>query len=67
MPVSEGNIPEEKQPKSDLSGVQPEAHDVPPQVDSKKACGESQPESVEFDFGAGDLADIVMVEDEEKQ
>jgi hypothetical protein len=67
VPVSQGDIPSEKQPKSDLSGVQPEAHDVPPQVDSKTACGESQPESIEFDFGAGDLADIVMVEDEEKQ
>jgi hypothetical protein len=33
----------------------------------KKACGESQPESVEFDFGAGDLADIVLVEDEEEK
>ena len=32
--------------------------------DSKTACGESQPESVGFDFGAGDLADIVLVEDE---
>jgi hypothetical protein len=33
----------------------------------KFACGESQPESVEFDFGAGDLADIVLVEDEEEK
>lgn len=63
VPVSKGDIPNEKQPKSDLSGVQPEAHDVPPQVDSKVACGADQPESVEFDFGAGDLADIVMTED----
>ena len=63
VPVSQGDIPNEKQPKSDLSGVQPEAHDVPPQVDSKVACGADQPESIEFDFGAGDLADIVLTED----
>jgi hypothetical protein len=63
VPVSKGDIPNEKQPKSDLSGVQPEAHDVPPQVDSKVACGADQPESIEFDFGAGDLADIVLTED----
>lgn len=33
----------------------------------KKACGEDQPESVEFDFGAGDLADIVLVEEHEEE
>lgn len=33
----------------------------------KTACGESQPESVEFDWGAGDLADIVLVEEEEEK
>jgi hypothetical protein len=33
----------------------------------KTACGEDQSESVEFDFGAGDLADIVLVEDEEEK
>jgi hypothetical protein len=67
VPVSQGDIPNEKQPKSDLSGVAPEAHDVPPQVDSKKACGENQPESIEFDWGAGDLADIVLVEEVEEE
>jgi hypothetical protein len=34
-------------------------------ADEKKAYDESQPESVEFDFGAGDLADIVLVEEED--
>jgi hypothetical protein len=33
----------------------------------KNACGESQPESIEFDFGAGDLADIVLVEEDTEE
>jgi hypothetical protein len=110
---------EAKQPTSDLSGAQPEAHDVPPQVDSKvsaltdaekdedamngicplcgkddtetieaedgkvlychgceretwkfrhgrvAAAGDELPEEIEIDLGAGDLANIVMAEDED--
>jgi len=55
-----------KQPVSDLSGVAPEASNVPAilAADSKEAAwGDDQPESVEFDFGMGDLADIVISED----
>ena len=38
VPVSQGDIPTEKEPKSDLlSKGAPEAHDVPPQADSKVA------------------------------
>jgi hypothetical protein len=31
--------------------------------DKNAACGDDQPEEVEFDFGAGDLADIVTTEE----
>jgi hypothetical protein len=64
VPVAQGEAADDKQPKSDLSGAAPEAHDVPPQVDSKQAAyGDQSPEEAAFDFGAGDLADIVMTED----
>lgn len=64
VPVAQGEAADDKQPKSDLSGAAPEAHDVPPQVDSKQAAyGDQCPEEATFDFGAGDLADIVMTED----
>jgi hypothetical protein len=64
VPVAQGEAADNKQPKSDLSGAAPEAHDVPPQVDSKQAAyGDQCSEEAAFDFGAGDLADIVMTED----
>jgi hypothetical protein len=67
--VPEVDVPsseDAKQPVSDLSGVAPEASNVPAilAADSKEAAwGDDQPESAEFDFGMGDLADIVISED----
>jgi len=63
IPVAQGETASEGQPKSDLSGGAPEAHDVPPQVDDKTACagyGDEEDEERPIDSGAGDLADLVV-------
>ncbi len=63
IPVSQGAAADEKQPKSDLSNGAPEAHDVPPQADSKAACagyGDEEDEERPIDLGLGDLADLVV-------
>ncbi len=64
VPVSQGDIPAEKESKSDLNGKgAPEAHDVPPQADSKVACpayGDEEDEERPFTMGLGDLADFVV-------
>ena len=68
IPEAEGESASEGQPSSDLGDGAPEAHDVPPQVDDKTACagyGDEEDEESPIDLGLGDMADLVVGEEED--
>ena len=60
------NLPQRGSPKSPQQlGLQPKQQEsgFAPMSSKEAAAGDDMPESAPFDFGAGDLADIVLVED----